>query len=155
MLTGMMSMGVGMTEKDREEFEKFVASEDRDGGTFANNNNFTRDEWIASITWQAACEYKQEEIVLLENQIAWFEEQIDDFMDEPDIVIKKLQAENAKLKKALQFTILAAEQQYQPNRPLEKGLCPTFYFTLSYEGDLELIEETKRARQVLTDLEKE
>lgn len=65
----------------------------------------------------------------------------------------KLQAENAKLKKALQFTILAAEQQYQPNRPLEKGLCPTFYFTLSYEGDLELIEETKRARQVLTDLE--
>ena len=44
---------------------------------------------------------REEEITLLENQISYLEETIDSFMDEPDIVIKKLQAENAELEKKL------------------------------------------------------
>jgi hypothetical protein len=62
---------------------------------------------------------------------------------------RSLQRENQKLREALKFTILAAEHLYQPHRPLQKDLCPTFYFTLSYEGDLELIQKTKEARKLL------
>jgi hypothetical protein len=40
-----------------------VASEDKHEGVFSNNNNFTRDYWIAEKTWQAACEYKDEELI--------------------------------------------------------------------------------------------
>jgi hypothetical protein len=44
---------------DEMAFEEWVASEDtceKDGreGYFANNNNFTRDYWIAEKAWQAA-----------------------------------------------------------------------------------------------------
>jgi hypothetical protein len=42
-----------------------------------------------------------------------------------------------------------AEYLYKPDKPLTKGLDPTFYFTLTYEGDLELIEKTRKARAVL------
>lgn len=59
--------------------------------------------YIAREAWQAACEYKDKEIELLNNEISWLEEKIDDFMDEPDITIKKLQAENKKLREALEF----------------------------------------------------
>lgn len=53
-----------MNEQDLEEFEKWVASEDtrnKNGreGYFANNNNFTRDYWIAEKAWQAALEYER------------------------------------------------------------------------------------------------
>lgn len=51
-----------MNDQDKEAFEKWVESEDRHDGVFGNNNNFTRDSWIAEMTWQAACEYKQKEI---------------------------------------------------------------------------------------------
>lgn len=56
-------------------------------------------------TWQAACAYKQEEITLLENQISYLEETIDSFMDEPDIVIKKLQADKVKLRGKLKIAV--------------------------------------------------
>lgn len=137
-----------MNDKEKEAFEKWYDQ------IYPVYINVPRASNLLQV-WQAACAYKQEEITLLENQISYLEETIDSFMDEPDIVIKKLKAENEKLKKALRFTVLAAEQQYQPSRPLQEGLCPTFYFTLSYEGDLELIEETKRARQVLKELDEE
>lgn len=78
--------------------------------------------------WQAACEYKQKEI-------------------------DKLQAENEKLKECLKFTVKAAEYLFKPDEKLAEGLFPTSYFTLSYEGDLKLIEKTKRARQVLKELD--
>lgn len=54
-----------------------------------------------------------------------------------------------ELENALTFCLHAAEYVYGPNKPLEKGLCPSFYHTLTYEGDLELIEKTKEARKVL------
>jgi hypothetical protein len=62
---------------------------------------------------------------------------------------KKLEAENKKLREALKLTIKTAEYVYQPNKPLEKGLPPFHYHTLTYEGDLELIEKTKEARKLL------
>jgi DNA-binding transcriptional regulator YhcF (GntR family) len=49
---------------DEMAFEEWVASEDtreKDGreGYFANNNNFTRDYWIAEKAWQAATEHER------------------------------------------------------------------------------------------------
>jgi hypothetical protein len=48
-----------MDNKDLNAFHQWVSSEDRHEGVFENNNNFTRDYWIAEKTWQAACEYKK------------------------------------------------------------------------------------------------
>lgn len=59
------------------------------------------------------------------------------------------QSEIDKLCEALKLTIKTAEYVYQPNKPLEKGLPPFHYHTLTYEGDLELIEKTKAARKLL------
>jgi DNA-binding XRE family transcriptional regulator len=61
----------------------------------------------------------------------------------------ELEEENKKLRDALKLTIKTAEYVYQPNKPLEKGLPPFHYHTLTYEGDLELIEKTKEARKLL------
>jgi predicted acyl esterase len=66
-----------------------------------------------------------------------------------DKQVKTLQAENARLMEALEFTLKAAEYVYQPDKPVHKGLDPTFYHTLTYEGDMELIEKTKKAREAL------
>jgi hypothetical protein len=63
--------------------------------------------------------------------------------------IDKLQAENKKLREALEFTLKAAEQMFRPDKELLQGLCPTMYHTLSYSGDLELIMKTKDARKLL------
>jgi ABC-type uncharacterized transport system substrate-binding protein len=60
-----------------------------------------------------------------------------------------LRAENARLRYALEFTLQAAEQLYKPEKPLWNNLDPTFYHTLTWEGDLELIEKTKKAREAL------
>lgn len=61
----------------------------------------------------------------------------------------ELQAENKKLRDALEFTLKAAEQMFRPDKELLQGLCPTMYHTLSYSGDLELIMKTKDARKLL------
>ena len=63
--------------------------------------------------------------------------------------IQRLRDENATLREALSFTLKAAEQLYQPDLSLTPGLDPTFYHTLSYDGDLELIVNTKKARAAL------
>ena len=65
----------------------------------------------------------------------------------------ELEAENKKLHEALKLTIKTAEYVYQPNKPLEKGLPPFHYHTLTYEGDLELIEKTIAARKLLDSIE--
>jgi hypothetical protein len=122
---------------------------DKDLDAFNEWRNSTSTRLDIHDAWQAACEYKDKEIELLNNEISWLEEQIDDFMDEPDITIKKLQAENKKLREALELTIKTAEYVYQPDKPLEKGLPPFHYHTLTYEGDLELIEKTIAARKLL------
>lgn len=61
----------------------------------------------------------------------------------------ELEAENKKLCEALELTIKTTEYVYQPDKPLQKGLPPFHYHTLTYEGDLELIEKTIAARKLL------
>lgn len=59
------------------------------------------------------------------------------------------QDEIDKLRQALEVTTKAAVHLFQPDKPLEKGLAPFFYHTLTYEGDLELIEKTKLAMELI------
>lgn len=59
------------------------------------------------------------------------------------------QDEIDKLRQALKFTTKAAVHLFQPDKPLEKGLAPFFYHTATYEGDLELIENTILAMELL------
>lgn len=84
-----------MNDQDKEAFEKWMKDEDRHDGVFGNNNNFTRDEWVADKAWQAACEYKQKKI-----------DSIDCYI-ERDEKIKKLQAENATFKRVLERLVFA------------------------------------------------
>lgn len=57
--------------------------------------------------------------------------------------------------KHLKFTFHAAEHVYQPDKPLHKGIDPTFYHTLTYEGDLKRIKQTNAAKEFLRSLDKE
>ena len=52
-----------MNAQDKKAFEHWVSVEDKHDGVFGNNNNFTRDEWIAKKTWAAACEYKNKSFI--------------------------------------------------------------------------------------------
>lgn len=61
----------------------------------------------------------------------------------------ELEIINKELKQALKFTTKAAVHLFKPNEPLQQGLPPFHYFTLTYEGDLELIENTKSALKLL------
>jgi hypothetical protein len=54
--------------------------------------------------------------------------------------------------KALRFTLGCAENLLRPDKPVHKGLDPTFYQTLTYEGDIELIEQCKAARLALKEI---
>lgn len=80
-----------MLDADKEAFEKWMKDEDRHDGVFGNNNNFTRDEWVADKAWQAACEYKQKEY-----------SNIMDAMTRTSQNNFKLQAENAKLRECVE-----------------------------------------------------
>lgn len=147
-----------MNDKDKEAFEKWYK---------INFSELVKENGIGKIqndfikAWQAACEYKQKEIDELEESLATrLAKSYIAGKDLSKIIqknltneVKKLQAENEKLKKSLNFTIKAAEYLFKPDEKLADGLFPTSYFTLSYEGDLELIEKTKLARQVLKELE--
>lgn len=114
-----------MNDKDKEAFKEWYKNKKSE---FDNCKE----------AWKAACEYKREEY-----------SNIMDAMTQTSQYNFKLQAENKKLREALELTIKTAEYVYQPNKPLEKGLPPFYYHTLSYEGDLELIEKTIAARKLL------
>ena len=60
-----------------------------------------------------------------------------------------LKEQNTRLREALEFTISAAEYLYNTESPVPRGLAPMFYHSLSYEGDVELVEKTKKARAAL------
>lgn len=76
---------------------------------------------------------------------------LDDKIREVEHHNMNLQIEVDKLRQALKFTTKAAVHLFQPDKPLEKGLAPFFYHTLTYEGDLELIENTKLAMELVKD----
>ena len=123
-----------MNDKDKEAFKNWFEKYWQDSD----------DKDLFADVWQAACGYKQKELDELRLQY----DKLTDWASE-------YVAENAKLIESLKFTISAAEYLFKPDVNLEKGMNPTSYFTLSYEGDLELIEKTKRARQVLKELDEE
>ena len=98
-----------MNDKDKEAFEKWAWGKEFPDG-IPENVEFEPHQ-ILKETWQAACEYKQREITLLENEISYLEETIADFMDEPDIEIKRLQSENEKLNEKVQRTKLFLKER--------------------------------------------
>lgn len=51
----------------------------------------------------------------------------------------------------LEFTTHAAEYLFGKVYP-QPNMCPTFYHTLTYEGDVELVDKCKRARELLQKL---
>ena len=97
-----------MNDKDKEAFKKWMKDEDRHDGVFGNNNNFTRDEWVADKAWQAACEYKDSE----HNNAKKF--------SDTEVLLAKLTIENAKLKKFI--SVLGHDDQVvdEVNEALEK-----------------------------------
>ena len=129
---------------DKEAFENWFSS--------LNDSHLSRviklNRGASQKAWQAACDYKHKE---LEQKLQDYES---DWIKMRDIA-EEMQAENAKLRECLKFTVYAAEYLFKPDEKLADGLFPTSYFTLSYEGDLDLIEKTKYARQVLKELNKE
>lgn len=56
---------------------------------------------------------------------------------------------------ALEFTIHATEYLYNIKKDLPKGLDPTFYHTLSYEGDMELRDKALKAQLALENYRKQ
>jgi hypothetical protein len=70
--------------------------------------------------------------------------------------VDKLKQENKEMLEALKFTTKAAVHLFKPDKPIEKGLPPFWYHTTTYEGDVELIENTKLAINIITnkDLDK-
>jgi len=65
---------------------------------------------------------------------------------------EKIKALEEKLESAinhLKFTLHSAEYMHRPDEKLESDLSPMFYHSLTYEGDLSLIEKTRAAREWL------
>ena len=48
-----------------------------------------------------------------------------------------------------EFLLHTAEYTFNPDKDLPRGLDPTFYHTLTFDGDLALREKVKRARDAL------
>lgn len=66
-----------------------------------------------------------------------------------EALLERERAKARDIAEWLEFTLYVAERLYKTDKPLEPNMAPLFYFTLSYEGDKELIEKTKRAREAL------
>lgn len=71
-------------------------------------------------------------------------------LDELKREYERLQQRHDEAIRHLKFTTHAAEYVYQPKKDLMPGWDPTFYHTLTYEGDLDLINRTKAAREFLS-----
>jgi hypothetical protein len=82
-------------------FDEWMKSEDRHDGVFGNNNNFSRDEWIAENTWRAAKLSSLKEVEDLKAESNRFInhhiEMCNDYTDR----INKLHDENKELKTKL------------------------------------------------------
>jgi regulator of replication initiation timing len=139
---------------------------DKDKEAFNEWRNSTSTRLDIHDAWQAACEYKQKEIeevelreikvnrsfVELASKYCELQAENKEWKEAARSEaeeVNRLQAENKRMREALELTIRTAEYVYQPNKPLEKGLPPFYYHTLTYEGDLELIEKTIAARKLL------
>jgi hypothetical protein len=96
-----------------------------------------------------------EEIKKLEAKVVDLEKDEKMFLNEHDENVRlhfenvELKEQNTRLREALEFTISAADYLYKTESPVPRGLAPMFYHSLSYEGDVELVEKTKKARAAL------
>jgi len=84
-----------MNDKDKEAFDKWIDSDvlsHDETNRFKNMSEQERVVFVTERTWQAACEYKQKEIDELTSVL--------DFKKETTV---ELQAENKKLREALEF----------------------------------------------------
>lgn len=52
-------------------------------------------------------------------------------------------------KDAIDFMLALSRQLLNPSRPVHKNLDPTFYHTLTYEGDVELIKTFNEYEELL------
>lgn len=90
-----------MNEKEKEAFEKHL---DEMIGSSTTRRKFYGGEGSGTVAatrtaWQAACEYKQEEIETVINENTHYFESLTKCEDK----LEKLQAENKKLREALKF----------------------------------------------------
>lgn len=129
-----------MNDKDKEAFNKYICSHDQ--GILQHSDDTGID--VAERAWQAACEYKQKEVdELLEN-----EETLRNHMNSIGYrKLKKIQAENAKLRECVEF--------YADKNKSNSIFNPDY----QNEEDCDFHEDTqfthfgKYARQVLKELD--
>ncbi len=56
-----------------------------------------------------------------------------------------------QLKDAIEFMTEMTRYLLKPDRPIYKDLDPTFYHTLSYEGEIKLINQFKEHEKIIKD----
>ncbi|HEY0751189.1 MAG TPA: hypothetical protein VGD26_08535 [Chitinophagaceae bacterium] len=103
-----------------------------------------------SFKWNEQSRQERSQLVTLREK--FMEKEID--LDACRNDLASLRSAATEARDALTFTLHAAKYLFKPEVELSKGLCPTFYFTHTYDGDLELIEKTKAAEKVLSTLNK-
>jgi hypothetical protein len=55
-------------------------------------------------------------------------------------------------KELLKFCLELIKKEYSSSKPVEKGMHPIFYRTLSYEGDVVFLKEIEQLVQVLPEI---
>jgi hypothetical protein len=68
----------------------------------------------------------------------------------PDVSYIKM-VDYQSIKEDLNFLIHIAVLAIRPDKPVHKGLDPTFYHTLTYEGDVELVNKLNNVINNLTE----
>ena len=150
-----------MKDKDLEAFEKWLEIE------FGEKVDKSRTWTYEKSIFRFACEYKQKEIEdlykhlkhehdLYRKHLKVYEDEILEYKEAARSEaeeVNRLQTENKKLREALEFTLYCAEYLIRPEKELSHELPPTSYLTLSYEGDLDLINKCKKARKALKEVE--
>lgn len=141
-----------MNDKDKEEYDKWLESQNWHYDSF--DNEYYQNGLKVSIygeteeAWQSACEYKQKEIDELKTQDQIIAKEIKTYMTIAEnlrTVVKINQAENAKLRECVDWYADEANQIAPVYDPTGK---PGADFTQPYRMD-----SGKRARQVLKELE--
>lgn len=134
-----------MNNKDREALDKFVDEDTlspEDTKRFAEMSDGERATFIAERFFEAGAKHGRADMQNAYETLNAHDEMLISIVD-------KLKDEIDKLRQALKFTTKAAVHLFKPDKPLEKGLAPFFYHTTTYDGDLELIENTKLAMELI------
>jgi len=95
---------------------------------------------------------KKRLVELTETELSIFRAGQDYCEQYSNLKIEGLKQELTKYKAACEvlrdnYEFLLTCAEYLHKDDIQEGMCPTFYHTLTYQGDLELINKTKRARE--------